>query len=92
MPEPLMFSQNDPRGNTVTKTLKQIIAEMEPQHRRDQALIRKCIEGITEYAGQHAKGFPPEKLAELRVFVEGLASYWGLEDSNNYTCGHLIKG
>ena len=36
-----------------TYSLAELIEKMEPQGRRDKALIRECITGLTVYAAQH---------------------------------------
>jgi hypothetical protein len=73
-------SQKSDDGRTFY-TLDKMLEMMEPQHQRDQALIRDCISGLTVYAAQHAQSDPDSpKIPEMRKLAEELAGYWGLDD------------
>ena len=55
---------------------------MEPQARKDKALISKCVDGLTEYAAelrQKAGDAGKEQISALRRLVDELAGYWGLD-------------
>ena len=67
-----------------TYSLDELMKQMEPQSRRDKALIARCIDGIGLYAAQLAaeNGFSP-KLKELRELAGTLVSYWGLDQGEN---------
>jgi len=56
---------------------------MEPQARRDKALINKCIDGLEIYAAQQAQAGKNQKVGEMRELVENLACYWGLIEGEN---------
>ena len=62
-----------------TYTLEELLRRMEPQARRDMALIGRCVDGLGLYAAQIASEdrFSPQ-VGELRLLVERLGSYWGL--------------
>ena len=63
-------------------TLDELINAMEPQARKDKALISKCVDGLTEYAAelrQKAGDAGKEQISALRRLVDELAGYWGLD-------------
>jgi len=63
-------------------TLDELINAMEPQARKDKALITKCIDGLTEYAAelrQKAGDAGKEQISALRRLVSELEGYWGLD-------------
>ena len=63
-------------------TLDELINAMEPQARKDKALISKCVDGLTEYAAElrHKAGDAgKEQISALRRLVDELAGYWGLD-------------
>ena len=63
-------------------TLDELINAMEPQARKDKALISKCVDGLTEYAAelrQKAGDAGKEQISDLRRLVDELAGYWGLD-------------
>lgn len=63
-------------------TLDELINAMEPQARKDKALISKCVDGLTEYAAelrQKAGAAGKEQISALRRLVDELAGYWGLD-------------
>ena len=63
-------------------TLDELINTMEPQVRKDKALISKCVDGLTEYAAelrQKAGDAGKEQISALRRLVDELAGYWGLD-------------
>lgn len=60
-------------------TLDELINAMEPQARKDKALISKCVDGLTEYAAelrQKAGDAGKEQISALRRLVDELAGYW----------------
>ena len=63
-------------------TLDELINTMEPQVRKDKALISKCIDGLTEYAAElRQKAGDPGKAQtpDLRRLVSELEGCWGLD-------------
>ena len=59
-------------------TLDELINAMEPQARKDKALISKCVDGLTEYAAelrQKAGDAGKEQISALRRLVDELAGY-----------------
>lgn len=63
-------------------TLDELINAMEPQARKDKALISKCVDGLTEYAAelrQKAGDAGKEQISALRRLVDELVGYWGLD-------------
>lgn len=65
-------------------TLDELINTMEPQVRKDKALISKCIDGLTEYAAElRQKAGDPGKAQtpDLRRLVSELEGCWGLDIS-----------
>lgn len=62
-------------------TLDELINAMEPQARKDKALISKCVDGLTEYAAelrQKAGDAGKEQISALRRLVDELAGYVAL--------------
>ena len=62
-------------------TLDELLKEMEPQGRKDQALAIKCIDGLTQYAAELRQRGGPEgqaKIPDLRKLVGYMADYWAL--------------
>lgn len=60
-------------------TLDELINAMEPQARKDKALISKCVDGLTEYAAelrQKAGDAGKEQISALRRLVDELAGYF----------------
>lgn len=56
--------------------LDELINAMEPQARKDKALISKCVDGLTEYAAelrQKAGDAGKEQISALRRLVDELA-------------------
>ena len=54
-------------------TLDELINAMEPQARKDKALISKCVDGLTEYAAelrQKAGDAGKEQISALRRLVD----------------------
>ncbi|MDR1021212.1 MAG: DUF4316 domain-containing protein [Synergistaceae bacterium] len=67
-------------------TLNELAEKVEPQARRDKALIERCIDGLGFYAAQIAEeDRNSSKIEKTRTFVETLVGYWGLNDSEYYT-------
>ena len=63
-------------------TLDELINTMEPQVRKDKAIISKCIDGLTEYAAElRQKAGDPGKAQtpDLRRLVSELEGCWGLD-------------
>jgi hypothetical protein len=61
-------------------TFSEMIEAMEPQSRRDKALIGRCVDGLSLYAAQVAmEDKLSPKIDELRLFTEILVCYWGLD-------------
>lgn len=63
-------------------TLDELINAMEPQARKDKALISKCVDGLTEYAAelrQKAGDAGKEQISALRRLVDELAGYTDAE-------------
>ena len=70
------------KQSAVTYTLTELIEKMEPQNRRDKAVIMDCIDGLGLYAALSAReDSDSPKIAELRGLAEQLVMYWGLDDS-----------
>jgi hypothetical protein len=67
-------------------TLDELIEKMEPQARRDRALIDRCIDGLacTRHRSRR-KTVIPKKIDKMRTLAETLVGYWGLDDSEYYT-------
>ena len=64
-------------------TLDELINAMEPQARKDKALISKCVDGLTEYAAelrQKAGDAGKEQISALRRLVDELAGYSQIAD------------
>ena len=62
-------------------TLDKLLEKMEPQNRRDMALIGRCTDRLGLYAAQIAENDRTSpKIQETRNLVETLAGYWGLDD------------
>lgn len=60
-------------------TLDELINAMEPQARKDKALISKCVDGLTEYAAelrQKAGDAGKEQISALRRLVDELVGYF----------------
>lgn len=65
-------------------TLEELIQMMEPQSRRDKALIGECVAGLGLYAAQIAQsGSNSSKIDQMRKLVENLIVYWNLDDGEN---------
>ena len=65
-----------------TYTLDELLKIMEPQARRDKALIERCIGGLEIYAAQQAQANNNAKVEEVRELVDVLVSYWSLDSGN----------
>lgn len=68
-------------------TLDELINAMEPQARKDKALISKCVDGLTEYAAelrQKAGDAGKEQISALRRLVDELAGYGYIVETENY--------
>jgi hypothetical protein len=73
-------------------TLNELIEKMEPQARRDMALIDRCIDGLGLYAAQiTAEDRDSSKIEKTRAFVETLVGYWGLDDSEYYAKAKTLE-
>jgi len=60
-------------------TLNELIEAMEPQSRRDKALMSRCVEGLGLYAAQLAENDRfSSKIDEIRKLADNLVGYWGL--------------
>ena len=60
-------------------TLNELIEAMEPQSRRDKALMGRCVEGLGLYAAQLAEDDRfSSKIDEIRKLADNLVGYWGL--------------
>jgi len=60
-------------------TLNELIETMEPQSRRDKALMSRCVEGLGLYAAQLAADDRfSSKIDEIRKLADNLVDYWGL--------------
>lgn len=69
-----------------TYTLDELIKKMEPQNKRDLALIRKCVDGLTMYTAQRAQADPGSpKITEMRDLIERLDDYWDLNSVDSDT-------
>jgi len=65
-----------------TYTLNELLEKMEPQARRDKALIGRCVDGLGLYTAQLAadnKNDP--KIEKMKALAERILGYWGLEDA-----------
>ena len=76
-------------------TLDELINAMEPQARKDKALISKCVDGLTEYAAelrQKAGDAGKEQISALRRLVDELAGYHPHKALNQAIAQHLMQG
>lgn len=66
-------------------TLDELINAMEPQARKDKALISKCVDGLTEYAAelrQKAGDAGKEQISALRRLVSVVMSLYILHEAD----------
>lgn len=75
--------QTAPRHDEIKScTIDEFIARMEPAYRKQQAVIEKCLAGLTVYAaGLAANGQMDDR---LRDHVDAMPLFWGLEQPEQY--------
>ena len=67
-----------------TYTLGDLIEKMEPQNRKDKAVMRDCIDGLGVYAAMVALDrYNTSKSAEISGLISDLVHYWGLDSGED---------
>ena len=76
-------------------TLDELINAMEPQARKDKALISKCVDGLTEYAAelrQKAGDAGKEQISALRRLVDELVGNCYHTEAFQTRAWHCVVG